>query len=176
MAQTYEEAEATIQGTLLFVDMNCTALAFDGKHLHGCARSYMALNTGYNFVPPRRLHKYNERGFASLIPGGLMARAKILQAEEIRSGLRFLDIDWFDDSGAMVDAICANTGRLYCETNLPRGFGIAAAMTDAILERLQAQARATGRSTSVKKFDGAPTGLVFKAAKTPENWVRWGLI
>ena len=104
MAQTYEEAEATIHATLakvtsryenfqiyetpvlnkslgeyfLFVDMNCTALAFDGKHLHGCARSYMALNTGYNFVPPRRLHKYNERGFASLIPGGLMARAKIL--------------------------------------------------------------------------------------------------
>ena len=114
MAQTYEEAEATIHATLakvtsryenfqiyetpvlnkslgeyfLFVDMNCTALAFDGKHLHGCARSYMTLNTGYNFVPqemlanrsdtPRRLHKYNERGFASLIPGGLMARAKIL--------------------------------------------------------------------------------------------------
>ncbi|HIE69970.1 MAG TPA: hypothetical protein EYP98_07225, partial [Planctomycetes bacterium] len=114
----------------LFVDMDCTAMAFDGKHLYGCPRSYMALNTGYNIVPqemlenrsdtPRRLHKYNARGFASLIPGELTARAKTLlwQAEEIRGGLRYLDIDWFgDDSDAMVDSICANTGRLYSETN-----------------------------------------------------------
>ena len=148
----------------------------------------MALTSGYNIVPqemlenwsdtPRRLHKYNERGFASLIPGELTARAKTLlwQAEEIRGGLRFLDIDWFgDDSDAMVDTICANTGRLYSETNLPRGFGITAAMTDTILGRLQAVARAAGRTTSVRKYAGTPTGLVYKMTKSPENWVRWGL-
>ena len=90
--------------------------------------------------------------------------------------MRYLDIDWFgDDSEAMVDSICANTGRHYSETNLPRGFGITAAMTDTILVRLQAAARAAGRATSVRKYGGKPTGLVYKMQKAPENWVRWGL-
>ena len=173
----------------LFVDLDATALAFDGRQLYGCARSILALNTGYNIIPqqmlenrsdtPRRLHKYNERGFASLIPGELTPRARTLlwQAEQIQDGKRYLDIDWYDDDAELlIDAICSNTARVYSETNLPRGYGITAAMTHEILERLQAQARAAGRTTSVKSYDGAPTGLIFKANKTPENWVRWGLL
>ena len=59
-------------------------------------------------------------------------------------------------------------------TNLPRGYGISAEMTNEILLRLQARAVAEGRATCVKPLTGSPS-LVFKADKTPENWVRWGL-
>jgi hypothetical protein len=174
---------------LSFMDLDVTALAFDGVRLFGSQRAYMALNSGFNIVPqemlenrsdtPRRLKKYNERAFGSLIPGKLTERTRTLlwQAEEIRRGLRYLDIDWFgDDSQAMVDSICASTGRLYSESNLPRGYGITAAMTETILKRLQAQAVASRRSTSVRTYGGGtPTGLVYKMQKAPENWVRWGL-
>ena len=177
----------SIDEYLMFVDLDCTALAFDGKNLYGSPRAYMALSSGYNIVPqamlenrsdtPRRLHKYNVRGFGSLIPGVLTARAKTLlwQAGEIRDPLRFLDINWFDESQDMIDSICANTGRLYTETNLPRGYGITAEMTETIRGRLQAAALAAGRATSVRKYCGRPTGLVYKMTKSPENWVRWGL-
>ena len=76
--------------------------------------------------------------------------------------------------GCAIDAICGKEGRVYSETNLPRGFGITAEMTDLILSRLQARAVAQGRATCVKPFTGAPK-LIFKADKTPEIWVRWGL-
>ena len=100
-----------------------------------------------------------------------MARTLLWQAWEIRRGLRYLDIDWFgDDSQAMVDSICANTGRLYSESNLPRGYGITAALTETILKQLQAQALASGRSTSVRTYGGGtPNGLVYKIQKAPER-------
>ena len=174
---------------LLFVDMDCTALAFDGDTLWGCPRSFLALRSGLNIVPqqmlenrsdtPRRLHKYSTRGFASLIPDPLTIRAEQLlqQARSIRvgrDGLKFLDLDWWDNDEAAIDAICCKEGRVYSETNLPRGFGITAEMTDLILSRLQARAVAQGRATCVKPFTGAPK-LIFKTDKTPEIWVRWGL-
>ena len=174
---------------LLFVDMDCTALAFDGRDLYGCQRSYMALNSGVNIVPqkmleirsdtPRRLHKYACRGFASLIPGSLSARSEELldQARAIRAGrdgLKFLDLEWFDTDGAAIDAICSKEGRMYTETSLPRGYGITAAMTDVILSRLQQRAIAQGRAVCVHAYEGS-ANLVFKSEKRPENWVTWGL-
>ena len=176
---------------LLFVDLDCTALAFDGETLWGCPRSYLAMNTGFNIVPqqmlenrsdtPRRLFKYSQRGYASLIPEPLGARAEqlLVQARAIglnrggRGGLRFLDIDWFDDEEEAINVICGREGRIYTETNLPRGFGITAEMTGEILKRLQAQAILAGRTTCVRPYEGHPA-LVFKAEKRPENWVLWG--
>ena len=176
---------------LLFTDLDCTALAFDGETLWGCPRSYLAMNTGYNIVPqqmlenrsdtPRRLFKYSQRGYASLIPEPLSHRGEHLlqQAHAIglrrggRGGLRFLDIDWFDDEEEAIDVICGREGRIYTETNLPRGFGITAEMTDQILKRLQGQAILAGRTTCVRPYEGQPS-LVFKAEKRPENWVMWG--
>ena len=87
--------------------------------------------------------------------------------------MRFLDIDWFDDEETAIDVICGREGRIYTETNLPRGFGITAEMTDEILQRLQARAALEGRTTCVRPFGGNPA-LVFKAEKRPENWVLWG--
>ena len=50
-----------------------------------------------------RLHKYTERGFASVLPGELSPRARTL---------RFLDItNWFDaDASTLTDAGCAIPG------------------------------------------------------------------
>ena len=84
-----------------------------------------------------------------------------------------MDIDWFDDEEAAIDVICGREGRIYTETNLPRGFGITAEMTDQILKRLQGQAILAGRTTCVRPYEGQPS-LVFKAEKRPENWVLWG--
>ena len=235
---------------LLFCDLDCTALAFDGQQLYGSRRAYLALNSGYNIVPqemlenrndtPRRLHKYFTRGFASLLLGQLTETARTLlgQAEAINPPQRFLDIDWFENNEQqmvatvygsfsyhanllafsiitmVVEAIsylfiiislegkkrkyhfCLasfwskkgfhkkprnkvkylsdNSGRIYTETNLPRGHGITAAMTNTILKNLQAAARKMGRRTTVSPYVGIPD-LVFKMVKTPENWVRWGL-
>ena len=116
---------------MLHVDLDCTALLFDGRDLFGAPRSYMALSSGYNIVPqqmleirsdtPRRLHKYAIRGFASLVPGVLSARAYELleQARAIRvgrDGLKYLDLAWWTDSHAALDAICGKEGRVYSET------------------------------------------------------------
>ena len=57
---------------------------------------------------------------------------------------------------------------------MPRGYGITAAVANAILMNLQTQARSMGRRTVVSPYRGAPD-VIFKMVKTPENWVRWGL-
>ena len=90
-----------------------------------------------------------------------------------RGGLRFLDIDLFGDEEEAIDVICGREGRIYTETNLPRGFGITVEIADEILMRLQARAALEGRSTCVRRYGGNPA-LVFKAEKRPENWVLWG--
>ena len=111
---------------LLFCDLDCTALAFDGQQLYGSRRAYLALNSGYNIVPqemlenrndtPRRLYKYFRRGFASLVPGQLTERAMTLlqQATAINPPWRFLDIEWFDDNKQQMVAILC--GSLYCQS------------------------------------------------------------
>ena len=86
-----------------------------------------------------------------------------------------MDLDWFDDDETAIEVICGNGGRIYTETNLPRGFGITADMTDEILQRLQTKAVLEGRTTCVRPFEGNPA-LVFKADKRPENWVLWGFL
>jgi len=59
-----------------FADMDCTALAFDGRHVWMAPRAVRAFATGYNFVTPRmlakrqstaqRAAKYARRGFGML--------------------------------------------------------------------------------------------------------------
>ena len=211
---------------LLFCDLDCTALAFDGNQLYGSRRAYFALNTGYNIVPqemlenrydtPRRLSKYNSRGFASLVPGDLTetARKRLRQAQAIGPPKPFFDVaEWNKDPATwgeeqLIAHLTANAGRwrgirctvemgfgaapqghpisrlrrdnnnprFYTETNLPRGYGITADRAAAILKRLQTKAKLWGRSTVVSKYHGTDDlKLIFKMAKTPENWVRWGL-
>ena len=111
---------------LLFCDLDCTALAFDGQQLYGSRRAYLALNSGYNIVPqemlenrndtPRRLNKYFRRGFASLVPGQLTEKARTLlqQATAINPPWRFLDMEWFDDNKQQMVAILC--GSLYCQS------------------------------------------------------------
>lgn len=176
---------------MLFCDLDCTALAFDGQQLYGSRRAYLALNSGYNIVPqemlenrndtPRRLHKYNKRGFASVLPGDLTETAMTLlgQAESISEPNPFFDVErWELEEDKMIAHLSDNSKRnascFYTETNLPRGYGITADVANAILTTLQTQARLMGRRTVVSEFNGLPD-VIFKMTKTPENWVRWGL-
>ena len=72
------------------MDLDVTALASDGDTTYACKRSLMALRSGFNIVPqemlvirrdtPRRLKKYNKRGYGSVIPGVLSDASRELLA------------------------------------------------------------------------------------------------
>ena len=92
---------------MLFVDLDITALCSDGETTYACTRSTMALNSGYNIVPhdmlsirrdtPRRLRKYNRRGFGAILPGTMRASSqRILErCEELSlfEPTKYLDMD-----------------------------------------------------------------------------------
>ncbi len=61
---------------LLFFDLDCAAIAYDGKNLYTLPRFIDCINTGYNFLDPYkvtkkiyldRINKYYERGYGLLI-------------------------------------------------------------------------------------------------------------
>jgi hypothetical protein len=72
----------SIEEYLLFVDLDCTALAFDGHKLIGLRRTLLCYLSGYNYITakmleirkdtPKRIAKYARRGF-----GVVMARTRV---------------------------------------------------------------------------------------------------
>ena len=181
----------TIDEYLLFVDLDCTAMVHDGSKTIACARSVLALQTGRNIVPqsmlqnrsdtPRRLYKYNKRGFASVIPGVLTADSVALLgvAKNISQPTPYLYLDelfdhvhWTNVEAAIA---IAEDNRVYSETSLPRGSGVTPAVVSAYFTQVRDKATANGRKLVVHLYSGLPT-LVFKHKKMPEKWARWGML
>ncbi len=124
------------QEYLLFVDLDVTALCCDGDTTYASKRSLMALNSGYNVVPqdmlairrdtPKRLRKYNCRGYGAVLPGTLLpASQRILErCEELSSHdpTKFLDMDriFFDEEYHTTNAVdhILKDNRIYTETVL----------------------------------------------------------
>jgi hypothetical protein len=180
----------TIDEYLLFVDLDCTAMVHDGAKIIACPRSVLALQTGRNIVPqsmlqnrsdtPRRLYKYNKRGFASVIPGTLTSDSVVLLgvAKNISQPTPYLSLNELFDKvhwTNMEAAIAiAKDNRVYSETNLPRGYGITPAIVSAFFTQVREKVIASGRKLVVHLYNGLPS-LVFKHKKMPENWARWGM-
>jgi len=180
----------TVDEYLLFVDLDCTAMVHDGAKIIACARSVLALQTGCNIVPqsmlqnrsdtPRRLFKYNKRGFASIIPGTLTDESVVLldKAKNISQPRSFMSLnEMFDHEhwNAMdAAAAIAMDNRVYTEANLPRGYEITPAIVSAFFTQVREKVIASGRKLVVHLYNGLPS-LVFKHKKMPENWARWGM-
>mmetsp|Transcript_52796 Transcript_52796/g.123484 ORF Transcript_52796/g.123484 Transcript_52796/m.123484 type:complete len:1401 (-) Transcript_52796:51-4253(-) len=67
----------TLDETLSYCDLDCTAIAFDGRDVWAAPRAMRALKTGYNHIPPgmllqrpdasNRAGKYCRRGFGAMV-------------------------------------------------------------------------------------------------------------
>jgi len=67
----------TLDETLSYCDLDCTAVAFDGHDIWAAPRAIRAIKTGYNFIPPgmllqrpdacNRAGKYCRRGFGAMV-------------------------------------------------------------------------------------------------------------
>ena len=177
---------------LHFVDLDCTALAFDGKSLFGCRRSLLAHTTFANFVPkqmlfirrdtPRRIGKYCQRGFSAFVDTPLTLpeeQEKWTDALNVRGCLppRFLDVEFADDDDeeALVLSLM-DGGHSYTETRLPRGFYVEPHHVLAFLRKYQERAAERDERLITSTFDGKPHVCEKLKVKTEKWWHVWGMV
>ena len=150
----------------------------------------MALNSGFNIVPqdmlsirrdtPRRLRKYNQRGFGAILPGVMLPSSeRILErCQELYDPTKYLDMErifWqevYDTEDAVAHILKDN--RVYTETNLPRGLGITPAIVLDLYLALRAKGLAAGRTCAVNVYE--KPNLIFKHMKSVERWAQFGMV
>ena len=152
---------------LLFVDLDCTALAYDGRRLYGTDRSLLAHLSKHNYVTgsmlqirkdtPIRVGKKAQIGFGAF----LVYTPELERSEQWLKALR-QSIDqpppFFNDHRNMcpsmyggphtmdelVDCLTEHAGS-YSETKLPRGHNVPPALVQAFLLECHRRARSQGK-------------------------------
>ena len=152
---------------LLFVDLDCTALAYDGERLYGTDRSLLAHLGKYNYVTgsmlqirkdtPIRVGKKAQIGFGTF----LVYAPELERSEQWLKALRQSTDQpppFFNDhknmclrmyGGAhtmdeLVDCLTEHAGS-YSETKLPRGHNVPPALVQAFLLECHRRARSQGK-------------------------------
>ncbi len=185
----------TLSEMLLFADLDCTALAFDGRFVYGCDRSMRAHAAFCNYVTPDmlqnrrdtpwRLAKYATRGFSSFVATAttpdrmsteLTRLANSKTCEFGKSYMRKGSAGWQekDETTIFGDNTC------YHEMNLPRGFDVTPLMIETFLRRIhEAKLDRGGKPVcDVVGENYAPetVSLVWKLGRGIEKWATWGLV
>ena len=176
----------------MYVDLDCTALAFDGMKLWGCQRSLLAHSSMYNFVPaamlatrrdtPRRVGKYCRRGFGSFVAKEMRSGDEdfdrwtdAIAVSEMRlKGGHFNAYFAHEDEALLAESLVDN-GSNYSETRLPRGYCVTPKHVLAFLERYQAKMLAEGRRLITSLYAGEPH-VKHKLAAKMERWADWGML
>jgi hypothetical protein len=175
---------------LSFVDLDCTALAYDGRNLYGNRRSLLASLTCRNFLPPkmlftrkdtpRRIGKYCRRGFGSFVASTMCYEEEELTkwAEALcvscTSPGRFIGLRLSDSEHAM-PYIEVLTGSAYTETRLPRGYNVTPKRVAHFLEMYQAVALQQGRRLITSIYSGTPRVGAKTKVKSESWWTLWGM-
>ena len=153
---------------LLFVDLDCTALAYDGVKLLGTDRSLLSHAGKYNFITssmlqirrdtPRRVGKKAQLGFGTFVS----CNPDIERGDHWQKAFKqSLDTppEFFNDARRMcltsygglhsmeemVACLTEHSGS-YSETKLPRGKGVAPALLQRFLNVCHRRARSQGKA------------------------------
>ena len=158
---------------LLFVDLDCTGLAYDGVSLYGTDRALLSHLSKYSYVTasmlqirkdtPCRVGKKAQLGYGSFVTSAQTADvALVAQSEQWQKALRqSYDVppEFFNDGLRLrlttyggidsiedfVDALTRHTGS-YSETKLPRGHDVTPEVVQAFLVECHAAARRQGHT------------------------------
>ena len=175
---------------MLFVDLDCTALAYDGRKLSGCRRSLLAFTTMMNYIPkpmlftrrdtPRRIGKYCRRGFGAFVAGPLSLIEEQAKMGEAAGHCAydppvFLDALFAEEDAEQLACSLMEKGHSYTESRLPRGYYVSPMHVVAFLEEFQRRARISGGKLITSPYTGQPHASEKLKVKY-ESWWRWGVI
>ena len=190
----------TLLDYLLFVDLDCTALAYDGRQLFGTDRSLLSHLSKYNYITnsmlqirkdtPIRVGKKAQLGFGTF----LNHRPDLELSEQWeKAGKQSHDRPppYFNDHDniclklyggphtmeELVECLTEHSGS-YSETKLPRGHRVPPALVQAFLLECHRRARSQGKeliahdvTRLVLRFPKFPVGYVGEKLKIKtEKW------
>ena len=180
-----------------FVDLDCTALAFDGACVYGSPRALLAWTSRLNVVhpdmlsirrdTPARIAKYCQRGFGSFLLGQDPGNSPEKQQDIDRNWMRSWELS-LRGTGRMMDHgggdevdyaqfLLEAHGSCYSENRLPRGLDITPKVVEHFLNLWQDRARREDRRLVVKLFErGDIITCTHKLGAKTERWWRWGLV
>ena len=192
-----------ITESLLFADLDVTAMAYCGGDVLTCSRSRRALRTGKSIVPdsmllnrkdsPERIGMYMRRGFGVYsvadrridLGTAMELRARIQKAAAYEGSklfdfllLEFEDVDYVEVEKAVSWLLQANSS--YSSWNIPRMPALTAFAIECFFERVELKARAAGNEASelvtALVRDELPRSLPKLQKCEKETWVSWGLL
>ena len=180
-----------------FVDLDCTALAFDGVRVYGSPRALLAWTSRFNVVhpdmlrirkdTPARIAKYCQRGFGCFLLGHDQSNTaeeredidkSWARCEELsrRGAGRFMNRGGVGDEADYAQFLLEAHGSCYSENRLPRGVDITPQVVEEFLERCWDRARREDRRFVVKQFGpGDIITCALKLRAKTERWWRWGM-
>ena len=180
-----------------FVDLDCTALAFDGARVYGSPRALLAWTSRLNVVhpdmlsirrdTPARIAKYCQRGFGSFLLGHDPSTSPEKRHDIDKNWMRSVELSLrgagriMNHGGGGDEVDYANFlleahGSCYSENRLPRGVDITPQVVEHCLNLWQDKARRENRRLVVKLFEpGDIITCAHKLGAKTERWWRWGL-
>lgn len=180
--QIVSTVHVDVDSILLFADLDCTTLAYDGKNVRASHRFMRALAAQQNQISVgmwlrradtlKRAGKYVPRGWGVALRGAdgwssqdiKMARSRVGHVAHERK--RFYAVSDEEEIQAGMHRLQTNN-TAYNEYRIPRGPGVSAAKIEQFLQALGADD---------KIYKGRPVACEWRLARKPEDWVMWELV